>query len=672
MNTLPNAQHFKFLLATLALILLLHAANLPIWVVIISALFGIWRYCILSQNWPMPKLFVLAPITIGIGLGIIFTFGGMFGRDTSLALLVSMLSLKLLETKTRRDYILVVILGYFVVGKLFLFNQSMLTFVLSIPPLTLLTAALVQINLTSAQPGTYLLKYSAKMLLQAVPLMLVLFVLFPRIPGPLWSLPQDAHSKIGLPGLSDSIKFNQVSQNAQDNSVAFRVKFKGDLPAQHHLYWRGPVLWTAYQDEWNISDQTAYINREPLAVAGEPIEYSITLEPHQQKWLLMLDMPGQVPDFADFTHDYSVVAKEPVYTRIRYEATSYSDYRLGANRLTQREKNLSLQLEEGVNPRTVALAEQWTDLNAEETVNQALKLFREKDFYYTLSPPILGKNPIDDFLFNSRRGFCEHYAISFVVLMRAAGLPARVVTGYQGGELNPHDHFLIVRQMDAHAWAEVWLKNRGWVRVDPTAAVAPTRIQSGIVEAARRARPAPGQTKPETSHLPVAARSKDYPWLHQMMLRWDSIDNGWNQWVIGYNQKKQQAVLSQITGQKVTMNTLLIWLICALMLLGGLTLFIIFRKNRPTLSRTQQLYGQYIRTLKPFNLAPKPHETSLDFAERVAKVLPQVKKEVFNIAESYNTLQYSRFSGLPDTTLLAVFEKAIQQFNPERVPQSHE
>ncbi|HNU66087.1 MAG TPA: DUF3488 and transglutaminase-like domain-containing protein [Methylotenera sp.] len=671
MNTSPKPQHFKWLLATLALILLLHAGNLPIWVVIISALFGIWRFFILSKNWPMPKLYILAPITIGIGLGIIFTFGGMFGRDTSLALLVSMLSLKLLETKTKRDFYLVVILGYFVVGKLFLFNQSMFTFVLSIAPLALLTAALVQINSTHAQPSTYLLKYAAKMLLQAIPLMLVLFVLFPRIPGPLWSLPQDAHSKIGLPGLSDSIKFNQVSQNAQDNSVAFRVKFKGDVPAQQQLYWRGPVLLTSDQDEWNISNQAGYINQEPLTIGGKPIEYSITLEPHKQKWLLMLDMPSQVPDFATFTHDYSVVAKEPVYTRIRYDATSYAHYRLGANRLTQREKNLSLQLEEGVNPRTIALAEQWIDLNAEDTVNQALKLFREKDFYYTLNPPILGKDPIDDFLFNTKRGFCEHYAISFVVLMRAAGLPARVVTGYQGGELNPHDNFLIVRQMDAHAWAEVWLKDRGWVRVDPTAAVAPTRIERGIVEAARVARPAPGQTKAETSNLPVAARTKDYPWLHQMMLRLDSIDNGWNQWVIGYNQKKQQAVLSQITGQNVTVNTLLIWLICALMLLGGLTLFIIFRKNRQKQSRTQQLYGQYIRALKPFDLAPKPHEGALEFAERVAIALPQLKKEVFNIAESYNTLQYSRFSSLPDTTLLADFEKTIQQFNPKSTQQSH-
>ena len=177
MNTSPKPQHFKWLLATLALILLLHAGNLPIWVVIISALFGIWRFFILSKNWPMPKLYILAPITIGIGLGIIFTFGGMFGRDTSLALLVSMLSLKLLETKTKRDFYLVVILGYFVVGKLFLFNQSMFTFVLSIAPLALLTAALVQINSTHAQPSTYLLKYAAKMLLQAIPLMLVLFVL---------------------------------------------------------------------------------------------------------------------------------------------------------------------------------------------------------------------------------------------------------------------------------------------------------------------------------------------------------------------------------------------------------------------------------------------------------------------------------------------------------------
>lgn len=664
MTNVPSKAQYKWLLLTLALILLLHSLNLPIWVVLISTIFGAWRYLVLRNNWDMPKILVLAPITILIGLGILFTYKGQFGRETSLAMLIAMLSLKLLEAKTKRDYILVVVLGYFIVGNLFLFNQSVFTFLVSILPLLLLTAALIQLNLQKPAPAFSVLKQSGKMLLQAVPLMLILFVLFPRIPGPLWSLPQNAHGGIGLPGLSDSIKFNQVSQIAMDDSVAFRAKFKGKIPPQNQLYWRGPVLWTTFSDEWNISNQAGRIAQEPLATAGEAIEYSITLEPHNQKWLLMLDMPNKIPDFATLTHDYSVVAKEPVVTRIRFEATSYAHYRLGAEQLSTREKNLSLQLNDGENPRTLALGEQWRDLNAQDTVNAALTLFREKDFYYTLNPPILGKNPIDDFLFNSKRGFCEHYAISFVTLMRAAGLPARVVTGYQGGELNPNDKFLIIRQMDAHAWAEVWLKDQGWVRVDPTAAVSPARVERGLVEAARAARPPPGQTKPETSHLPMTTRSKEIPFIHQALLRWDSIDNGWNQWVIGYNQKKQQNFLSSLAGKKVTTQTMLIWLSCAIMLLGIGTLLVIYQKNQAKLSRAQKLYAQFARKMRLVALQPNPSEGALDFATRAGRALPHQRDELMAIAQAYNALQYSKYSELDDSTLMTELEQRVKKFKP--------
>ena len=666
MTIQPSAQHFKWLLLTLALTLCLHIVNLPIWVVIVSALFGLWRFFILTKQWPMPKLFVLVPVTLLIGTGILLTFSGQLGRDTSLALMVSMLSLKLLETKTRRDYILIVLLGYFVVGNLFIFDQSMLTFILSIPPLILLTSALIQININHAIDHIIVLKLASKMLLQAVPFMLVLFVLFPRIPGPLWSLPQDAHGSIGLPGLSDSIKFNQVSQNAQDNSVAFRVKFKGKIPAQDQLYWRGPVMWITANNDWEISHQGDNIPTEPLSTDGPALDYSITLEPHKQKWLLMLDMPSRIPDFASLTHDYSVIAKEPVVTRIRYDASSYSHYKLGGQRLSKREKNMALQLEDGENPRTIALGAQWIDLSAEETINQALSLFKQQNFYYTLNPPILGKNPIDDFLFNTRRGFCEHYAISFVTLMRAAGLPARVVTGYQGGELNPNDNFLIIRQMDAHAWAEVWLKDRGWVRIDPTAAVSPARVQHGIVEAVQAAKMAPGETKSGISNLPLGARTKQYPWLHQAMLRWDSVDNGWNQWVIGYNQNKQQTLLSELSGKKITPQTLLIWLISAMMLLGLGTLLIIYQKNQRKLSPAQRIYQQYLRKCSRIHLYPDPHEGALHFAERVGQALPHWRKELIQLAQIYNALQYSQYKKIADNTLITELKTRIQQFNPNK------
>ncbi|MGB4811430.1 MAG: DUF3488 and transglutaminase-like domain-containing protein [Methylophilaceae bacterium] len=667
MNQPLSDTHIKWLLGTLALILALHTLNLPIWVVLVSAMFGVWRYLILRDFLKMPKLYVLVPITILIGVGILLTFSGQLGRDTSIAMLMAMLSLKLLEVKTKRDYFIVVILGYFATGNLFLFNQSISVFLVSIPPLILLTAALIQINFIQQQHPFGLLKLASKLLLQSVPLMLVFFVLFPRIPGPLWSLAQDAHGGLGVTGLSDSIKFNQVSQLAQDGSVAFRVQFKGNIPPKNQLYWRGPVLWITENNNWEASKVTN-IPTEPLTTTGKPIDYSITLEANEQPWLLMLDMPTKTPDFASLTHDYSVIAKEPVTTRIRYDATSYVAYTLAASQLTPREHNMGLQLNEGENPRTLALGKQWQHLNPTDIMQKALNLFSQDNFFYTLNPPILGNNPIDDFLFESKRGFCEHYAVSFVTLMRAAGVPARVVTGYQGGELNPIDRYLIVRQSDAHAWAEVWLKNQGWIRIDPTAQVAPERIELGVADAIERAmqrfRPSTGQTKPEVSRLPFSARSKQFPLMHQLLLQWDSVNNGWNQWVIGYNQSKQQSFLSKLSGQKVTSQILLTWLIVTMSVFGLATLLFIYRKNQANLSPAQKLYALYLAKLRKFDLQPHLHEGAIDFAQRASLALPHLQGQLLEIAQAYNALQYSQQNILETNTLIRDLKTLIHKFKP--------
>lgn len=667
MNKHLSPFSIKWLLCTLALILAPHTPNLPIWVAILSMLLGVWRYLILRKVLQLPKLYILVPITVLIGTGILLTFSGQLGRDTSIAMLIAMLSLKLLEVKTKRDYYLMTLMGYFATGNLFLFNQSIITFLISIPPLIMLTVALIQINHKQQQSLLSLIKLSSKLLLQSVPLMLIFFVLFPRIPGPLWSLSQDAHGATGVTGLSDSIKFNQISQLAQDGSVAFRVQFKGNIPPKNQLYWRGPVLWITSNNDWEISNQES-IPVEPLVTAGKPIEYSITLEPNEKKWLLMLDMPSKIPAIANLTHDYSVIAKEPVYTRIRYDASSYPTYTLGSNRLTPRELNMSLQLNQSENPRTIALGKQWQHLSQVEIVQKALKLFKEDNFFYTLNPPILGAQPIDDFLFESKRGFCEHYAVSFVTLMRAAGVPARVITGYQGGELNPNNQYVIVRQSDAHAWAEVWLHEQGWVRIDPTAQVAPERVELGVADAIERAaaryRPRLGQADAAPSQLPLTARSKQYPLLHRALLKWDSLNNGWNQWVIGYNQSKQQNFLSQLSGQKVTSETLLTWLISSMMLFGATTLLIIYRKNQAKLSPAQKLYTQFITKLRKFNLQPYPHEGALDFANRAAIALPHLHNQLLAIAHAYNVLQYSQQNSLEQTMLIQDLQNLVQQFNP--------
>ena len=639
-----STQHLQWLLLTLAMVLATHAPNLPVWVIAASAGFGVWRYLLDKKQWAMPKFWLLTPITLSIGLGILFTFKSFFGRDASLALLVVMLSLKLLETKTLRDYMLVIILAYFLVGNLFLFNQTIATFALSVPPLLLLTATLINISLKNQQSLKFLLTLSGKLLLQAVPVMLILFVLFPRIPGPLWGIPQDAYS--GMTGLGDSLQFGNISQLTKNSSIAFRVQFKGNIPPKNQLYWRGPVLWHQDGNQWLMPSRNIGLRAESLSTQGAAINYTITLEPHNRLWLLMLDLPTQIPNTAQLTHDYSAVAASPVRTRIRYDATSFSNYKLGEV-LNDREKTMSLQIHDNENPRTIKLAQSWQNMQPVDKVNRALQRYRAQPFIYTLNPPILGKDAVDDFLFNTKKGFCEHYATSFVYLMRAAGVPARIVTGYQGGELNPNGNYLIVRQSDAHAWAEVWLETRGWVRVDPTAAVSPERIEQGISEAIS-----------ETDLLPMMARP-DFPLLRKAFLSWDSVNNGWNQWVLGYDDKKQLEFLNKLSGKNLSLLDLALWMTVAVITVITITFLLLIKTSLWKLSHTQQLYAQYLNKLKRANLQPHRHEGALDFGQRAAQILPNLAEDIMQIAQSYNLLQYSQ---TPNPLLLQALAQRVKKF----------
>ena len=646
MYRLLNSQHLKWLLVSLAVVLATHAPNLPIWVIIASVSFGVWRYFLDKNQWPMPKIWVLLPITLVMCLGIIFSFKGFFGRDASLSLLVVMCSLKLLETKTLRDYMLVIVLAYFVVGNLFLFNQSIGTFGLSVPPLILLTATLIHISFKNAdkpQTVAFTLKLAAQLLLQAVPVMLILFVLFPRIPGPLWGLPQDANS--GMTGLGDSLQFGNISNLTKNSSVAFRVKFKGEAPDRNQLYWRGPVLWHQENRNWTMSSSKIGLQTESVEVFSKPIQYTMTLEPHNRLWMLMLDMPTLIPPDSKLTHDYSVIANKPVRTRVRYDAISFSRYQLGV-KLGERERLLSLQINEGENPKTVQLAKSWQHLNAVDKINSALRRYRQQAFIYTLKPPVLVENPIDEFLFKSKRGFCEHYATSFVYLMRASGVPARIVTGYQGGDYNPNGNYFIIRQSDAHAWAEVWLADKGWVRIDPTAAVSPERIEQSIADALD-----------DADELPMMSRA-DYPWLKSVYLNWDSVNNGWNQWVLGYDDKKQLEFLKKLSGKNLNLQNMLIGMMGIITVIRVLTTYLLIKQKKAKLDAPQRLYAQYLKQLKRAGLTPYNGETALNFAARAAKIFPHQQEQIINIAQRYNVLVYSES---PKPELLDALAHCIKQ-----------
>jgi protein-glutamine gamma-glutamyltransferase len=639
-----TTQHLHWLLLSLGSALALLSLYLPLWVTLTCVGFGIWRYLLNKKHWTFPRLRILIPIIILMCLGLLLQYGRGFGRDASISLLLLMCAMKLLETKTLRDYVLIIAIAYFIIGSTYAFNQDASTFLLSLIPLALLTATLIQTSLIQAQRSLFVFKLTGKMLLQAAPLMLVLFVLFPRIPGPIWGMSRDAYS--GMTGLNDQLEMGDVSNLTRNGSVAFRVQFDEAIPPSYQLYWRGPVLWLQVKNRWLTNNPDSRLKKESLISQGDEVNYTITLEPHNRPWLLMLDMPSKIPNFATLKNDFTAVANKPVRNRIRYQVTSHTQYLL-SKELGLHERKMALQINANDNPKTVALANSWSHLTPEQVIQQALNMFNQQNFIYSLRPPLLGQHPIDTFLFDTKKGFCEHYASSFVYLMRAAGVPARIVTGYQGGEINPIGNYLIVRQSDAHSWAEVWLENKGWVRIDPTAAVSPERIEQGIDSAIS-----------ETDELPMMVR-QNYTWIKKAYLNWDYLNNGWNQWVLGYDNQKQLDFLKKLSGKNLSLYDVATGMIAGTILATLITAGILLRKSSSKLSPAQRLYAKYLKKLSKVGFKPHTGEGALSFAHRVKESFPHQQALILEIANRYNALQYSK---QPQAELLLILEKLIEQF----------
>lgn len=620
--TLPQ---LRWLLTALSLVYGLLALHLPFWITLLALLAAAWRYAAQLGRMPLPRLMILLPIAAVSVIGIVISHGGMFGRNASVSLLAAMMALKLLESRSRRDAMLLVFLAFFLSITSFLFSQSLLVGAYLLLPLVALVATLISVNHPNGTlPPKPSLRLSASLLAQSAPIMLLLFLLFPRIQGPLWGVPQDAYS--GMTGLSDRMAPGTISQLSRSDSVAFRSAFEGAIPPLSQLYWRGPVLWHFDGTTWTLAARNRTSPAPEISATRAPVRYTVTLEPHNRRWLFMLDLPASTPPDSTLSDDYQLLAQQPVRTRMRYAGLSYLEYRLGSQ-LEGEIRQRALQLPDQGNPRSRALAREWTGLNPGDTVQRALRLFREQPFRYTLTPPLLGENSIDEFLFTSRSGFCEHYAGSFVFLMRAAGVPARGVTGYQGGEINLTGNYLLVRQADAHAWAEVWLDARGWVRVDPTAAVAPQRVESGMATALPAGEPVPPLMR------------ANMQWLRQFYLRWDAVNNRWNQWVLGYDQQRQMELLSRLTGNLVSWQEMVTGLFASVAVTVLVIAAVTLRKRR-RIDALQASYLRFLRKLARAGITRQPHEGPLDFGARAAAMLPQRADEIRAISQHYAQLRY--------------------------------
>jgi transglutaminase-like putative cysteine protease len=458
--------------------------------------------------------------------------------------------------------------------------------------------------------------------------MLILFVLVPRVPGPLWGLTNEQHG--GITGLSDRMSPGKISSLVRSNEVAFRVEFEGAIPTQSSLYWRGPVMarYNGYSWSQSLRNPVQQLN---LSVAGPAIKYTVTLEPNGELWLLALDLPAKLIPHSLMTEDFQLISKKQINDLQRYQVESRLTYQFGLNESPDY-LALTLEYPDRVNPKTIAygrsLAARFD--RSEDIVDEVLTMFREEEFFYTLNPPVLGNNVVDEFLFDTRRGFCENYAGSFALLMRAAGIPARIVAGYQGGEYNKVGNYLIVRQSDAHAWTEIWLENKGWVRADPTAAVSPSRIERGIDDA----------LSDERSSFRIQNRN---PLFGNLLYSWDNLQHSWNDQVLNYDRRKQMEFLSNLELGIENWSDMVFALVFLLVTVTGLFWAAArYRERPPKPAAYETLFNRLLKKLSKHGIHKGPAEDTRVFMLRVATPDFSQSEQLANIVELYNRIKYGR------------------------------
>lgn len=619
-----------WLALTLLLVAAPHAQRLPLWLSGLAVALCAWRLYLARMRLALPARWLVVLIVAAGSAAILLHYRTLFGRDAGVALLTLMISLKLMETRTQRDGMVLAFIGYFLVITNFFYTQSIPTALYLLVCVWLITAAMIGLQYTR-EPAGYRaqLRTSAVMLAQSAPLMVVFFLFFPRVQGPLWGMPSDAFS--GVSGLSDSMSPGTLNQLVLSDEVALRAAFADRIPLPNRLYWRGPVLLDFDGRNWTTSARPIR-NTIELERRASPVRYTVTVEPHNRRWLFALDMPATLPPRAGVNADYLMLSQTPVTNRMRYEVESWLEYGIGAD-LSPATQRRTLALPQGFNPRTRELGEKLRAQHGDNVaiMNAALTLLREQKFVYTLEPPLLGTHSADEFLFQTRSGFCEHYASAFVVLMRAAGVPARVVTGYLGGEYNALGNYLIVRQSDAHAWTEVWLEHRGWVRVDPTNAVSPARAEGGLAAAL-----------PEGANLPRGTRMRN-PLLHQLALTLDSVANAWNQTVLGFNMETQRALLYRAGIDDATWRTLAILLIAATTLVTLILLLLTLRTQQQQ-DPALRAYRQFCSKLSRAGLPRRATEGPLDFAARLAQLRPDIAAAARAITALYVALRYENIN----------------------------
>lgn len=639
-----DARDVLFLLAVIAWTIAPHFLHLPAWCLALSAVVVLWRAGLAVAGAPLPGRW---PLVAVLAIALVLTWWShrtLLGKDAGITLLVVLMVLKTLELRARRDALVVFFLGFFIVLTNFLYAQTLPVAAAMLVSVWGLLTALVLAHMPVGRPPIARAgAVAAQAALLGAPIMLVLFMLFPRM-APLWAVPQEAQAKTGLSG---TLRMGQMAELVVDDSIALRVRFDGPAPPTERLYWRGPVLSRFDGREWQRADDfRAMTVGAELALHGQPLAYEMTLEPHRLPMLPLLevtpDRPGDAPRIEGLRTrqrgDLQWQTHRPVTERLRFKARAWLEHAHGP-----RQDNLLLRddtdLPPGYNPRTLAWAEAWArrpelaNATPEQKLRSVLQHIRTAGFVYTLTPGTYGneegRHAIDEFWLDRRQGFCEHFSAAFVVVMRALDLPARIVTGYQGADPLPQDGWLVVRNSHAHAWAEVWLEGRGWVRVDPTAAVAPERIRL-----ARSLRPQPGLVAGAIGALNPAL-------MESLRGAWERLNNHWNQWVLNYSRNDQLDLLERL-GWRSPEWTDLAYLLIALLSGGALAGAAWAWWDRRRRDPWQRLALRVGAALAALGIEAPAHEGPRAWAQRVRQGLGARGERVAASLESLEALRYGR------------------------------
>lgn len=625
-----------WLLATQAAMALLQAGQLPPWLLGAGALVFGWRILIYRGRGRYPGRWAKTALVVLCGGAIVAEYGQVHGLEPMVTLLWCGFLLKLLEMHQRRDALILVCLGYFVAASHALFDQSPVGALAMLTGALLVTTALAALFQRSEGGHWRPLRTAGLLLLEAVPLMLMLFLVMPRL-GSLWTVPRT--SPQGTLGLSDQLAPGDIGELGASDALAFRVEFSGKPPPRKELYWRALVLSEFDGRRWSRADwgypggvQPRRGGKPPqpweqsVERLGDPIAYNLIAEPSGKTWLFGLETPVPAAPEVMLNGDLTLSRDTPLVSRWTYRARSWPTHRVAAAGLSPTQREWETALPGTANPRTRAEAVRWRAAAASDAayIAEVLNLYR-RGHIYSLKAPLLGADAVDEFLWDSKRGFCEHFASSFAFLMRAAGIPARVVVGYQGGEYHPDASYLMVHQYDAHAWTEVWLAERGWVRVDPTLAVAPERVELSVSELL-------DMRDGLLADSPLAGAGRGgASWRSRLRLQLDYYDYLWAKWVLAYELRQEQLLHGWLGGWDPWRLGLFV------LAVGGFALLPVLigqlrlgrQPPRPPLER---LFRRFARRLAKRGVMRRVGEGPRSLAARVAREQPALAARATAIA----------------------------------------